>query len=346
MSGFLHRMRGGLKLIEDELRKFFEVYHVEVENGVTRYYVIPKSVDSQEIQYFFQSLSQDYDIKFKRHYGELVVEIKKRKESHTINIILFVLTFISVTIAGSTFYGEINILQGIQFALAVMFVLGSHEMGHFFASKRWGMRASLPYFIPFPTIIGTLGAIIKQRGVIKNRKALLEIGAAGPLTGVVASVIITYIGLKMNVQPPKIEGVLMIGTPPLFDFVAKLADFKGEYIHPVAFAGWVGMFVTALNIIPVGQLDGGHIMRALIGEKAEIVSRTFPFALITLAYLYPESGIWLFWGFVAIILSMQRHPKPMDDSPLPLGYILLGVLTYIVGLLCFTPTPFIIPKNI
>ncbi len=333
-------------MIEDELRKFFEIYHVEVKDDVTRYYVIPKIIDSQEIQYFFQSISQDYDIKFKRHYGELVVEIKRRKESYTINIILFILTFISVTIAGSSFYGEIDILQGIQFALAVMFVLGSHEMGHFFASKRWGMRASLPYFIPFPTIIGTLGAIIKQRGVIKNRKVLLEIGASGPLAGVVASVIITYIGLKMDFQPPRVESFLIIGAPPLFDFVAKLADFKGEYIHPVAFAGWVGMFVTSLNLIPVGQLDGGHIMRALIGGKAEIVSRMFPLVLIVLAFLYPESGIWLFWGFVAIILSMQRHPKPMDDDPLPLGYILLGVLTYIVGLLCFTPTPFILSKNI
>ena len=333
-------------MIEEELKKFFEIYHVEVVKDTTRYYVVPRDVDSQEIEYLFQTLSQDYDIRFRRHYGELVIEVKRRKESYVVNVILFVLTFVSVTIAGSSFYGGINILQGIQFALAVMFVLGSHEMGHFFASKRWGMKASLPYFIPFPTIIGTLGAIIKQRGAIKSRKALLEIGASGPLTGVVASVIITYIGLKMDFQPPEIEGFLMIGTPPLFDFVAKLADFRGEFIHPVAFAGWVGMFVTSLNLIPVGQLDGGHIMRALIGERAEIVSRIFPFVLITLAYIYPESVIWLFWGLVAIILSMQRHPKPIDDSPLPFGYILLGVLTYIVGLLCFTPTPFILPKNI
>ncbi len=332
---------------EEELRKFFLIYDVEVKDDVLRYHVLPiVDLRSEEIQYFFQKLSQDYDIKFKPHVAEFILELKKRKERHVVNLILFIVTFISVTIAGSTFYGEINLIQGIQFALAVMFVLGSHEMGHFFASKKWGMKASLPYFIPFPTIIWTLGAIIKQRGVIKSREALLEVGASGPLTGVIASVIITFIGLKMKAKVIHGKSMIMIGTPPLFDFVAKIANFKGEFIHPVAFAGWVGMFVTALNLIPVGQLDGGHIMRALIGEKADIVSKIFPLILIGMSIIFKDSGIWLFWGLITLFFSMQKHPKPMDDSPLSLKYTLLGIITFIVGFLCWTPTPFIIPKSI
>ncbi len=333
--------------IDEELERFFIIYDVERLNDIIRYHVIPiVDLRSDEMQYLFQKLSEDYDIKFKPHLGEFILELKKRKERYTLNIILFIATFISVTIAGSTFYGGIDIIQGIQFALAVMFVLGSHEMGHFFASKRWGMKASLPYFIPFPTIIGTLGAIIKQRGVIKSRAALLEVGASGPITGVVASVLITFIGLNMKTKPIYGKAMIYIGTPPLFDFVAKLANFNGQFISPVAFAGWVGMFVTSLNLIPVGQLDGGHVMRALIGEKADIVSKIFPVILISLSLIYRESGVWLFWGLITLFFSMQRHPKPMDDSPLSLRYILLGIATFVVGFLCWTPTPFIIPKSI
>lgn len=336
-------MRGGLKLRE-RIEKYFHVYHHERGDDFERYYVLPLvNLNSEEVQYLFQELSENYDVRLKTHFGEFILELKRRKESYRLNVILFIATFASITFTGSTFYGSFDLILGLKFAVALMFVLGSHEMGHFIASKRWGMKASLPYFIPFPTIIGTLGAVIRQRGVIKSRRALLEIGASGPLAGVVAALIVTYIGLKLPVPELSVEGGggIMLGEPLLFRFVAGVAGFTGEYIHPVAFAGWVGMFVTALNLIPVGQLDGGHVMRAMLGNRADAISRIFPFVLLAAGYFFKDSGgIWFFWAILAFFFSMQRHPKPYDDSPLPLRYLFLGMVTFAVGILCFTPVPF------
>ncbi len=338
-----------MKLIdENALSRFFQIYHREAEKDSIRYYVIPLvNLKDRELQLFMQEISADYDVSLGIRHGEFVLEIKKRKERHWINAILFILTFLSVALTGSMFYGDFNILQGIEFAIAVMFVLGSHEMGHFVASKRWKMKASLPYFIPFPTIIGTLGAIIKQRGVIKNRRALLEIGISGPIAGLVASVAVTYYGLTLKAPEPQMPGGgIILGEPLLFDAVAKLAGFNGFYIHPVAFAGWVGMFITALNLIPVGQLDGGHVMRAMVGEIADIISRIFPLILIGIGFLYRESGVWFFWGLITLFFSMQSHPKPADDTPLPLKYKIAGIITFILGALCFTPVPFQISEGL
>ncbi|WP_456477662.1 site-2 protease family protein [Geoglobus ahangari] len=334
---------------ESTLSRFFHVYYKEAQGDVVRYYVMPLvSLNDPNLQLFLQELSADYDVRVYSRYGEIVLEVKPRRESYRLNVILFILTFLSVTFTGSMFYGSFDLFLGLQFAVAVMFVLGSHEMGHFLASKRWGMKASLPYFIPFPTIIGTLGAIIKQRGVIKNRKALMEIGASGPLAGIVASIFVTYLGLRMSVPvaPERVEGAILLGEPLLFRFVANLAGFDGQFIHPVAFAGWVGMFITALNLIPVGQLDGGHVMRAMIGERAEVVSRIFPFVLLGIGFVFRESGVWFFWGLLTLFFSMQRHPKPADDSPLPVSHVLLGVLTFAIGVLCFTPVPFTIAESL
>lgn len=335
------RMRGGLRLREG-IDRFFHVYFYEKGDDFERYYIIPLvNLNSEEVQLFLQELSADYDLTIKNHYGELVLELKKRRESHFWNVVLFIATFLSVTFTGATFYGGFDLLLGLKFAIAVMFVLGSHEMGHYIASRKWGMKATLPYFIPFPTIIGTLGAIIKQRGVIKSRKALLEIGVSGPVFGVISAVLVTYIGLKLPVPEMSHEGAgILLGEPLLFRIVAQLSGFSGEYIHPVAFAGWVGMFVTSLNLIPVGQLDGGHVMRALAGRKADVISRVFPFILFAIGYVFRESGVWFFWALIAFFFSLQSHPKPYDDSPLPLTHFLAGVVTFIIGLLCFTPVPF------
>ena len=333
---------------EAQLSKFFHIYHRESGDDFVRYYVVPLvSLNDQELQYFLQELSADNDVRVYSRYGEIVLEVRRRKERYWPNVLLFILTFLSVTFTGSMFYGTFDLLLGLQFALAVMFVLGSHEMGHFLASKRWGMKASLPYFIPFPTIIGTLGAIIRQRGVIRNRKALLEIGVSGPLAGILASILVTYLGLRMEVPAAQqVEGAILLGEPLLFRFIAELAGFNGQFIHPVAFAGWVGMFITSLNLIPVGQLDGGHVMRALIGDRADAISRVFPFILLAIGFVFRESGVWFFWGLLTLFFSMQKHPKPADDSPLPAGYVALALLTFGVGVLCFTPVPFTIAESL
>lgn len=336
--------------IRSKLEEEFIVYDVEkLEDGI-RFYLHPKGEISKDLKVFLTQLAREYSIEFKERYGELILEIREAKSERVwINIVLLIATFLSTTFMGSVMFG---LMDGILFSLAVMFVLGSHEMGHYFAARRWKMRTSLPYFIPFPTIIGTLGAIIKHKGPIPNRRALFDVGVAGPLVGIVASIIVILIGLSLPFRPAQIgETMIILGSPPLLDLLAKIVGYEEQFIHPMVFAGWVGLFVTFLNLIPVGQLDGGHIMRAMIGRRAEIVSRMMPMVLITvgfaISYIYKVSdSIWIFWGLITLFFAMYPHPEPVDDeTPLDLRRLLLGIFTFFLALMCFTPVPFQVVKT-
>lgn len=319
------------------IEDYFFVYNVEkIENGV-RYYVIPRA-GHKEINIFLLQLSYDYDVSLKEKYGELILEIKKAKENKVLSIFLFFATFLSTTFFGSMLYGEPNLVGGVIFSIAIIFILGSHEMAHFLTARRWGMRTSLPYFIPFPTIIGTLGAVIKQRGAIPSRKALIEVGASGPIVGFFASILVTLIGLRIPFEfEPKGEEI-MLGSSLIFELLVRISGFTGTVIHPVAFAGWVGFLLTFFNLLPVGQLDGGHVMRAMIGERSEIVSKIVPLLLILLTPFF--GSIWFFWAIVLFIFSMQKHPTPLEDKRINLSRFLLGISCYAIAILCFIPTPF------
>jgi membrane-associated protease RseP (regulator of RpoE activity) len=333
--------------LREEIEKYFRVYSEERVGETMRFYVMPVASDV-EIRGFLQMLSQEYEISLRYYYGEMVLELRKTvvRENYIVNVLLLIATFVTTTLVGSTFYGkEIDILGGVMFSLAIMFVLGSHEMGHYFAARRWRMKTSLPYFIPFPTIIGTLGAVIRHRGAIPNKKALFDVGVAGPITGIVASIIVVVIGLQLPFEL-RAEPTLYIGTPPIFDAMLYALHYNKEVIHPVAFAGWVGFFVTFLNMLPVGQLDGGHVMRAMVGEISETISKLMPVILIgyglyVMRALNQPNTIWVFWGIITFFFSMQRHPKPIDDeTPIGLGRYVVGLIAFILALLCFTPVPF------
>ncbi|WP_290596617.1 MULTISPECIES: site-2 protease family protein [unclassified Archaeoglobus] len=333
--------------LREEIEKYFRVYSEERVGETMRFYVMPVASDV-EIRGFLQMLSQEYEISLRYYYGEMVLELRKTvvRENYIVNVLLLIATFVTTTLVGSTFYGkEIDILGGVMFSLAIMFVLGSHEMGHYFAARRWRMKTSLPYFIPFPTIIGTLGAVIRHRGAIPNRKALFDVGVAGPITGIVASIIVVVIGLQLPFEL-RAEPTLYIGTPPIFDAMLYVLHYNKEAIHPVAFAGWVGFFVTFLNMLPVGQLDGGHVMRAMVGEMSETISKFMPVILIgyglyVMRALNQPNTIWVFWGVITFFFSMQRHPKPIDDeTPIGLERYVVGLFAFILALLCFTPVPF------
>jgi len=256
-------------------------------------------------------------------------------------------------VVGSVLYGAdpesgpSGILKGIPFTIAIMTILCAHEAGHYFVAKKHGMRTSLPYFIPFPTIIGTMGAVIKHRGPIPGRNALFDVGVSGPLIGLLVSVIVTVIGL---LQPPVLisseESGIALGIPPLFGFIMYFIPNSSTYIHPVAFAGWAGMLVTAINLMPVGQLDGGHVLRAMIGEKASNVSAVLPAVLFSIGayliiFLKTYGFVWIVWSVLLIIFSIAGHPRPVnDDIPLDRKRMVLGVVTFALGLLCITPVPF------
>ncbi len=319
-------------MIED----YFYVYAFErLEDGF-RYFVIPRR-DQKEIEAFLMLLSNDYEVSLKRRYGELVLEIRRQRQDYRLNLILFFATLATTTFFGSMFYEEPNLLGGLAFSGALFFVLGSHELAHYFAARKWGMKTSLPYFIPFPSIIGTLGAVIKYRGAIPNRKALFDVGISGPLAGCFASILVILLGLQL---PFEVEGEekIYIGIPLLFEFLAKLTAFEGEFIHPVAFAGWVGLFVTFFNLLPVGQLDGGHVLRAIAGERAEIISKATPFLLMTLSIFFGD--LWLFWALILFFFALQKHPKPLVDEELDGKRIAVGIFGYLIFFLCFTPEPF------
>lgn len=319
------------------LEDYFFVYNAEkIEDGM-RYYVIPRAT-REEIGQFLIRLSSEYDVALKERYGELILEIKKARERKILNVALFVATFISTSFFGSMLYGEPNLVGGVIFSLAILFILGSHEMAHFFTAKRWKMKVSLPYFIPFPTIIGTLGALIKQRGAIPSRRALLEVGASGPIVGFFASIVVTIVGLRIPFDFEPKGNELMLGTSLIFELLIVISGFEGMVIHPVAFAGWVGFLLTFFNLLPVGQLDGGHVMRALLGEKSELISRSVPLLLLLLSFFF--GTIWLFWAIILFFFAMQIHPKPMNDERIDFKGLLLGVSCYAIAILCFVPTPF------
>ena len=281
------------------------------------------------------------------------------------NVAMFVATVLTTLYAGTIWYyqpvrGPLDLLAGWPFALAVLGVLGVHELGHYALSRYHDVEASLPYFIPVPTYIGTFGAVIKMKGRIPDRKALFDIGVAGPLAGLAAAVVVAVVGLHLDpIAVP--ETVLRsedavrieLGYPPLLGFLAWVTGERLTYADPsvaaspVIFGAWVGLFVTFLNLIPVGQLDGGHIVRAMLGERARSVAALVPAALFSLAgylYLFRDVSanapfLWTFWGLLALGLAYVGPTTPIFDDPLDEKRTAIGALTFLLGLLCFTPVP-------
>jgi len=344
--------------LAEKIRPVFSIYDIQHDGGNIFFFGVPK----EEIRVIFDKLfpvfsEKGYQFTIKYDLGEHILiasPFSPQKERHWINVVLAIATVFTTMVVGSLLFGAdpvtspADVLKGLPFTIAIMTVLGAHEAGHYIVAKKHGMRTSLPYFIPFPNMIGTMGAVIKHKGPIPNRKALFDVGVSGPLIGLIVSVIVTMIGL---LQPPITQAPqglsIELGIPPLFELITRIIPNGGVMMmHPIAFAGWVGMLVTALNLIPAGQLDGGHVLRAMMGEKAKEVSRVMPFILVSLGfyvtyYLEKDGFIWVLWGLFLSFFAAAGHPKPLDDDvPLGKGRMALGIITFILGLLCFTLVPF------
>ncbi|MCL7411824.1 MAG: site-2 protease family protein [Methanosarcinaceae archaeon] len=343
----------------DRIESVFQIYDVASDEGTLFFYGIPNE-DLKEIYHKlwipFAELGYQFTIKYELGEHILIASpIIEKPERVWINAMLAIITIFTTMLAGATMFGvdlannPSQFTQGLPFALAIMTVLGSHEMGHYIAARMHGMRTSLPYFIPFPTFIGTMGAIIKHRGPIPSRKALFDVGVTGPLVGLVASIFVTIIGLNLPaVVPPQDMLMMELQNPPLFEMLVNLVGSVGEFIHPVAFAGWVGMLVTLLNLLPSGQLDGGHVLRAMMGEKAKYFSSIMPYVLLMLgiyvSFVMKQNGfIWVFWALFLSLFAAAGHPTPLDDDiELDSTRMAVGVLTFVLGILCFTLVPFTI----
>lgn len=253
-----------------------------------------------------------------------------------IHLLLFVLTVASTWLTG-----------GFAYAITIMGILLGHELGHYFMSRRHGMRATLPFFLPFPfSPFGTLGAVIRMESVIPSRKALFDTGASGPLASLCLSIPAIMLGLRFSETIPVSqikEGTVRLADPLLFSLLQRLVlgqvpEQCEILLHPIGYAGWVGLFVTALNLLPVGQLDGGHIAYALFGKRSRLV---FLLAIAFMAFItvFYNPG-WLLL-LILIIFFGFRHPAPTDDqTPLDGRRKFLAALTFLTFVLSFTPAPF------
>jgi len=224
-----------------------------------------------------------------------------------INIALFFATLGTVFVSG--YYQSADILGALLFTGAIMAILGSHEMGHKLLAEKHEVEATYPYFIPGLPPIGTFGALIQQKALPPNKDALFDIGFTGPITGFIIAAIVTIIGIQLSVRVPPDPDALYIPVPLLFQFIVTLFPPSGTggaiQLHPVAFAGWVGMVVTMLNLVPSGMFDGGHVARSLMGSKAHQILSYLGIALLVV--------IWWPMAILALFFSAAKHPGPLDD---------------------------------
>jgi membrane-associated protease RseP (regulator of RpoE activity) len=295
--------------------------------------------------------------------SEDVLEVQAEEESTfsrwTLPLFLFALTVCTTLWAGAyqaysgTIRGPMAFLwehpemlpQGIPFAATLLFILLTHEFGHFILSKIHRVPASLPLFIPGPPhFIGTFGAIIRMRGPILNRRALFDIGVAGPLAGFVVALVALIVGLYLSTVVDRTSTYgLQLGEPLLLKFMAwliigPLPAQADVLLHPVAFAAWFGLFVTSLNLIPIGQLDGGHVAYALWGHR----QRTMAFAVLPLLIMLGFVGWpgWFIWAFMAGVWGLGHPPVVDPQVPLGRGRVLVGWIALAVFVLTFAPVPF------
>ncbi len=266
------------------------------------------------------------------------------------HIVLFLLTFASTLTVGALHQGaDIMadprlIIKGLPFSLTLLGILLVHEFSHYFMSRKHGVDSSLPYFIPAPTLFGTLGAFITMRSRITTRNALMDIGSSGPIAGFLASVIAAVVGLiYSDVRAVSSSGeTIILGDSLLFFLLTKLVigqvpEGSDVYLHPVAFAGWIGFFVTSLNLIPVGQLDGGHIAYAILGERHRVISRLL-IGLLLILGVFLFAG-WAVWAILLFFLGSKHPPILYPEIPLDPVRKVVGLIAFIVFIFTFIPVP-------
>jgi len=270
------------------------------------------------------------------------------------NLALFLLTALSIFLVGSSTFlslpgrGTVFVFDlgsGLRLMIGLLSILTCHEMGHYVACRYYRVDATLPFFIPFPSLVGTLGAFIRIRAPIPHRRALFDIGVAGPLAGFVVALPVLWLGIQ-EARPVPFDpdgGGLFLGDPLLFRWISRmvhgpLADDVTLSIGSLGLAAWFGLFVTALNLIPIGQLDGGHVTYAVLRERAHRISRIGWWVCVALIYFGPN---WILWAVLLRLLG-RRHPPTLDDrQPVGRGRELVAVLGLVIFVVCFVPNPII-----
>jgi membrane-associated protease RseP (regulator of RpoE activity) len=318
----------------------------------------------------FEGYSQPPDVSRLNGFADPFLEMRRaQRRRWNLHILLLAATLITTSVMGAEFvrsfrmnrpvdviagldgYVELLhhpaiLLTGLPFSLTLMGVLLAHEMGHFLMCRYYGVDASPPYFLPFPLPIGTFGAFIRIRAPIYSKRVLFDVAVAGPLAGFFLLVPALAIGIAYSKVIPGIneQGDLVFGVPLIVSLL-EAAIFPGVpaadiYLNPVARAAWVGVLATALNLLPIGQLDGGHILYSFVGERSRIISRILTVLLIPLGFLYSYS--WLLWAAILFFFA-ARHPAIFDETNPGRVRTALGWLSLVMFILCFTVQPTRLP---
>ena len=276
-----------------------------------------------------------------------------------VHLVLFLLTVASTTLVGATHYqGFVSgyepsslppfvLWRGLWYSVTILSILGAHELGHYYACRYYRVDATLPYFLPAPFLTGTLGAVIRIRQPIPTKPILFDIGVAGPIAGFVVAVPALFLGLSLSHILPLPEDFvgLSLGEPPLFRLAAWIVwgtapEGYSLNLHPVAFAAWFGLLITALNLFPIGQLDGGHISYATFGARSTLVTVAASSAVVLLTFY---SSSWIAWAVLTVFMLMKfgpRHPRTLDHHiPLDRTRKLVAIGALVMFVLCFTPAP-------
>jgi membrane-associated protease RseP (regulator of RpoE activity) len=323
-------------------------------------------------------------------------------QKYWLHISLFVLTFFTTTLEGISWRGQnplelTNFALGLEYSCLLLLFLSSHEFGHFIAARIHGVQATLPFYIPMPGSVlgiapsfGTFGAVIRTRSQVPSKKAIFDIGVAGPIAGFIVCAAILAIGFAtlpgiayiQSIHPgypnvPEKGGVaLSFGPSLLYGLFEKLFARQGAFVppmsemyhYPMLCVGWFGLFVTSLNLLPAGQLDGGHLVYGLVSPKlhrligmvtvAVLLLLSLPDTILAIAdsgafhaplwlgkLAVPGGSTWLLWALVITFVIRFRHPSTLDESPLDRPRVLIGMMTLLIFVLSFTPSPIVLSGN-
>jgi membrane-associated protease RseP (regulator of RpoE activity) len=306
--------------------------------------VIKKIIQTARTYFALLNMNPDAVSIRKRIY---IANYKPERKRVWINILLFAVTVITTTVAGAE-SGESIVkifLSGLPFSMTIMTILLSHEMGHYLAARHFDVKATLPYFIPFPSIIGTMGAVIKLKSPIYDRRSLLYIGATGPIVGFIFSLIAIIIGVYLSeikpipVNPDDLN--IFFGDSILSAFIIRTIHGQIQpgydiYLSPYAWAGWIGFLVTGLNLMPIGQLDGSRVVYALLGRRQLFAGWAAFTGLVILSFIWPG---WIVWIILSLVLLKIGHPQVEDANELSFGEKIIGYVCIIIFLLTFIPVP-------
>jgi len=356
-----------VELLKKEVGQRFPYYDIRIDTNAVAFFC---RVDEESLEQNFDSLRKSLSDKgyipmLRVEHGEHIIYIitkpKRKQKSIWINIALLFATIITTILTGALLnsgYADLwsvpdltkvltleNLLNGaIYFSFPLLSILIIHEMGHYFTSRRYKISASLPYFMPIPPIlwgfnIGTFGALISSGDPMPNKKALFDVGISGPIAGFIVAIPVAVIGIATSEIieiSQSAQGEIILGSSLLFTLISNTLHTVPEgfalNLNSIAFAGWVGLLITSINLLPAGQLDGGHIFRAVLGKYQRIAGWIAVGIMILTG--------WMFFAIIIIFLMGMMHPPPLnDDSKLGFKRRALFIVALIILILCYIPFP-------